>query len=149
MSLHKRIQQDMIAALKARNARARSALSFVASELKRVAIDTRVDQLQDPEAIAVLRKQLKLRQEAAEQARAANRGDLVDQNEYEIKLISEYLPKSPDAARMTALAEKVIADLGATSMRDMGRVITECATREPAVDKGALSAIVKSRLGGK
>lgn len=149
MSLQQRIQQDMIAALKARDAKRRSALSFVASEIKKVAIDTRVESLPDPEAIAVLRKQLKLRQEAAEQARSANRADLLEQNEYEIAVISEYLPAAPSAEQMTELARKVIADLGAASMRDMGRVIAECATREPAVDKGALSAIVKAKLGGK
>jgi uncharacterized protein YqeY len=149
MSLQKRIQQDMIAALKAKDAPRRGALSFVASELKRVAIDKRLEELPDPEAVSVLQKQLKLRQEAADQARAVNRADLLEANEYEIKVISEYLPKALSAEETTALAEKVIADLGAGSMKDMGKVMAECANRAPSVDKGTLSAVVKAKLGGK
>ena len=149
MSLQQKVQKDMIAALKARDQQRREALSFVASELKRVAIDKRIDELPDADAVAVLQKQLKLRQEAADQARSANRQDLLDQNEYEMKLISEYLPKALSAEETAALADTVIADLGATSMKDMGKVMAECANRSPAVDKGTLSGVVKAKLGGK
>jgi uncharacterized protein YqeY len=139
----------MIAALKARDANRRSALSFVASELKRVAIDKRLDELPDAEAIGVLNKQLKQRQEAAEQARSANRPDLLEQNEYEIRVISEYLPRPLSEADTRALAAAVIAELSATTMKDMGRVMAEATKREPSTDKGLLSAIVKGLLGGK
>ena len=149
MSLQSRIQQDMIAALKARDQARRGALSFVASELKRVAIDKRVDELSDAEAIGILQKQLKLRQEAADQAKAVSRQDLLDANLYEIGIISEYLPKALGEAETAALAKAVIAEIGATSMKDMGRVMAECSKREAAADKGMLSTIVKQQLSGK
>jgi len=137
----------MIAALKARDQQRRSALSFVASELKRVAIDKRLDELPDADAVSILQKQLKLRQEAADQAKAVNRADLLEQNLYEIGVISEYLPKALSAEDTAALADAVIRDLSATSMKDMGRVMAEAAKREAAVDKGVLSTVVKAKLG--
>ena len=76
MSVQSQMQQDMIAALKARDQEKRSALSFLVSEVKRVAIDKRVEELPDAEAISVLQKQLKLRQEALQQAKSAGRDDL-------------------------------------------------------------------------
>jgi uncharacterized protein len=148
MPVQEQLQKDMIAALKAKDTQRRSALSFVVSEMKRVAIDKRQDLLTDPEAIAVLQKQLKLRQEAAEQAKGANRADLLEQNEYEIKVISEYLPKALSEDETRELAKKAIAAVGATSMKDMGKVMAE-AGKEPAVDKSVLSNIVKQLLSGK
>ena len=149
MSLQSRIQADMIAALKARDANRRQALSFVGSELKRAAIDKRIDELTDADAIQILQKQLKLRQEAADQARAVNRADLLEANMYEITVISEYLPKAPSEADTRTLAAAVIKDLGAASMKDMGRVMAECTAREPGVDKTLLATVVKQALSGK
>jgi uncharacterized protein YqeY len=149
MSVQTQIQQDMIQALKARDQERRNALSFLASELKRVAIDKRITELPDADAIAILQKQLKLRHEAIESAKNAGRAELVTQNEYEVGLIESYLPKGLTNEEMTALAERVIARLGATSMRDMGKVITECTAEAPGVDKSKLSAVVKAKLSGK
>lgn len=148
MSVQSKIQHDMIAALKARDANRRAALSFLGSELKRVSIDKRVDELSDAEAIAILQKQLKLRHEAADQARAVNRTDLLEQNNYEIGVISEYLPRALSEEDTRALANRVIADLAATTMKEMGRVMAEASKREPAADKTLLSTIVKQALSG-
>jgi uncharacterized protein YqeY len=149
MSVQSRIQQDMVAALKARDQPRRTALSFLASELKRLVIDRRLTELPDADAVPVLQKQLKLRQDAAEQARAANRPDLLEQAEYEIRLIGEYLPQGLSEAETRALAEAVIRDLGATSMKDMGKVMAEAGKRQPGVDKSTLSGLVKGLLAGK
>lgn len=149
MSLQAQIQSDMIAALKARDQKKRGALSFIASELKKLAIDKRVDGLADAETISVLQKQLKLRKEVVETSLAANRKDLADDAEYEIGVIQAYLPKALGEPETRELALKVIADLGASSMKDMGKVMAECTSREPGVDKGVLSSIVKTSLSGK
>jgi uncharacterized protein YqeY len=149
MSVQTRIQQDMIQALKARDQERRNALSFLASELKRVAIDRRITELPDPDAIQILQKQLKLRHEAIQAAKDAGREELISQNEYEVGIIQSYLPKGLSADEMAQLAERVIAKLGATSMRDMGKVIAECTAEAPGVDKSQLSAVVKAKLSGK
>lgn len=146
MSLHEKIQHDMVAALKARDAKRRSALSYLASEIKKIAVDRRVNPVPDADCVAIFQKQLKLRQEAIETARTANRADLVENNEYEIGVIQEYLPKAPGADEMRALAEKVIFDLGVTSMKDMAKVMSASTAQNPALDKGAYSAIVKELL---
>lgn len=146
MSLHEKIQQDTIAALKARDTKRRSALSYLASEIKKVSIDRRVNPVPDPDCISILQKQLKLRQEAIEAAKMAKRPDLIEGNEYEAKVISEYLPTTMSHAEMTELAKVVIFDLGVTTMKDMAKVMAESSKRSSAIDKGVFSGIVKELL---
>lgn len=149
MSIQARLQQEMIAALKARDANRRSAISFVAAEIKRMAIDKRLPELPDADAVGVLQKQMKLRQEALSQAKIANRADLVEAAEYEIRVIGEFLPQALGEEATKALAARVVADLGAISMKDMGKVMAEATKREPAADKTILSGLVKALLAGK
>lgn len=149
MGIHADMQKEMVAALKARDSVRRGALSFLASELKKVAVDKRIPELPDADAIPILQKQLKLRQDALAQAQAAQRADLVESSEYEIRLIGEFLPKGLSAEETRALATAVVAELGASSMKDMGKVMAELGKRAAAIDKAVASGIVKGLLAGK
>lgn len=148
MSIYTQIQADMTAALKARDAERRAALSFLFSELKAVAVEagSRAEGLSDAESIAVLQKQRKSRDETLKAAEDGGRDDLAVKTRYEIALIAEYLPEAPDAARVEATVRAVIADLGASSVRDMGKVMNEVPNRLAGVDKATLSAVVKRLL---
>jgi uncharacterized protein len=148
MSIQASIQEAMVRALRERDRPRKEALSFLLSELKTAAINKRVPELSDAEAVALLQKQLRQREESREAAQKAARDDLAAASEYEIALIREYLPQALGEEETRQLAAQVIQDLGAASMRDMGRVMAEAASRAPAVDKGLLSAIVKAQLGG-
>ena len=149
MPIHQRIQSDMIAALKARDARRRGVLSFIGSELRRVAVDKRVDGLADEDAVAVLKKGLKQRHESRDAAAQAGRAELVEQADYEIAVLEEYLPQALSEADTRSLALSVVAASGATSVKDMGRVMAEAARQAPSVDKALLSRMVKELLSGK
>lgn len=138
----------MVAALKARDTERRAALSFLFSELKAVAVEKgdRSD-LPDADSISVLQKQKKSRDETLKSAEDGNREELAAKSRYEIALIDEYLPESPSEAKVEEVVRAVIAELGATSMRDMGKVMAEVANRLAGTDKSMLSGVVKKLLG--
>lgn len=146
MTLQERLANDNKEALKARDTKRRTAISFLLAEVKRLAIDKRQESLSDPEAVSVLQKQLKMRQESLEQAKKANREDLAADNLYEIDIIQSYLPKTLSDEDTKTLAQAVVNDLGARTVKDMGPVMAEAARREPGVDKGLLSRHVKALL---
>ena len=137
----------MTAALKARDTDRRAALSFLFSELKAVAVEKgdRAD-LPDADAVAVLQKQRKSRDETLQSAVDGGRDDLAEKTRYEIVLIAEYLPEAPSADAVEKAVRAVIADLGAVSVRDMGKVMAEVPNRLAGVDKATLSGVVKKLL---
>lgn len=147
MTLQERLTNDNKEALKARDSKRRTAVSFLLAEVKRLAIDKRQEALSDAEAVPVLQKQLKMRQESLEQARKANREDLAADNLYEIDIIQSYLPKVLSDDDTKALAQAVVTETGAKTIKEMGAVMAEAAKREPGVDKGLLSKHVKALLG--
>ncbi|MBC8137710.1 MAG: GatB/YqeY domain-containing protein [Fibrella sp.] len=147
MSIYSQIQADMVAALKARDSERRAALSFLFSELKAVAVEKgdRTD-LPDTDATSVLQKQKKSLDETLKSAEDGNREDLATKTRYEIALIGEYLPQAPSEQEVDAVVRAVIADMNATSMRDMGKVMAEVSHRLAGVDKSVLSGVVKKLL---
>ena len=136
----------MTAALRQGDRRRKDALSFLLAQLQTAAINKRVDELPDAEAVAALQKQLRQREESLEAAKRAGRSELVEANQYEIELIRDYLPQPLSEEETRELAAAVIRDLGATSVREMGRVMGEAASRAPSVDKSRLAAIVRAQL---
>jgi uncharacterized protein YqeY len=148
MSLQSQIQEDATAALKARDAPRREALAYLVSELQREAKEQQTTELADADAVAVLQKQLKQREEALAAARQANRANLIARGEYEIALIRGYLPLALSEEDTAILLAQVVSDVSATTMRDMGRVIAEATAREPGVDKTLLARLAKTILTG-
>lgn len=138
----------MTAALKARDSERRAALSYLFSELKAVAVE-KGDRtgLPDADVVSILQKQKKSRDETLKAAEDGNRDDLAAKTRYEIALISEYLPEAPSEAQVEEVVRAVIADLGATTMRDMGKVMAEVPNRLAGTDKSVLSGVVKKLLG--
>src|SRR5207249_4095466 len=106
------------------------------------------EEVPDAEAVSVLQKQVRQREESLEAARKAGRAELVEANEYEVGLIRQYLPQPLSAEATRALATAVIAEIGASEVKEMGRVMAEAAKREPSVDKGLLARIVRAQLTG-
>lgn len=147
MSIHKQIKDDTIAALKARDQQKRQALSFLASELNKVAKDNKIEgELPDDRSIQILQKQLKQRRETLDASLKVNRQDLADDANYEIGVIQAYLPQGLSLQEMTTLAQKVITELGATSPKQMGQVMAAIAKEAPQANKAEVSSIVKAML---
>ena len=123
----------IMAALKEREIEARGAGKIV----------SRADEL------ALLTKMLKSRQESAAIYAEAGRKELADQENAEIAVISEFLPKQMDEAAVTAAAKAAIASTGATSVKDMGKVVNALKTAHAGeMDFAKASAIVKGLLAG-
>jgi len=133
--------------MKARAKERVAVMRLIGAEIKRIEVDERRE-LTDPDVVAVLNKMLKQRNDSETQFRAAGRVDLADQEAYEITVIKEFLPAALGDAELDAMIRNAIASSGATTMRDMGKVMA--ALREAVqgrADMAAVSARVKALLG--
>lgn len=140
------LQQRIVTALKAGRKEEVQALRFLLSELLRVAKDSG-HALDDDEELAVLRKARKSRLEAAEAFRDGGRVELAEKEDGEAALIAELLPQELDPQALAALIEQAIADSGASSLKDMGAVMSLVMARSGnRVDGRTASRIVKEHL---
>ena len=134
-------------ALREGDRRRLSVIRLVLAAVKQLEIDDRVE-LDDAGVVGVLNKMTKQRRDSIEQYRAAEREDLADQERYEVDVIATYLPAQLDEAAVAEAIDAAVAEAGAASMRDMGKVMGLLKGRlEGRADMGAVSAAVKARLG--
>jgi uncharacterized protein YqeY len=145
--LKTRIQEEMKDALREGDRRRLSVIRLVLAAVKQREIDDQVE-LDDAGVVGVLNKMTKQRRDSIEQYRAAEREDLADQERYEVDVIATYLPAQLDEAAVAEAIDAAVAETGAASMRDMGKVMGLLKGRlEGRADMGAVSAAVKARLG--
>jgi uncharacterized protein len=110
-------------------------------------VDERIE-LDDAAVLGVIEKMIKQRRESVEMYRAGAREDLAAKESAEIEVLSAYLPEPLGADELAALVDAAIAATGATSMKDMGRVMAQLrAQAQGRADMAVLSAQVKARLG--
>ena len=146
MSVLAEVQESVKVAMKAGDKQKIAALRMVVCELQNEAKRTRSD-LDESAEQAVLRRELKKRQESLEAFRAGGREDLAGFEEYAAGLIEGLLPKQMDEPELSALIDRIVADTGATSGRDMGKVMAAVMAQGGArVDGKAASRLVKERL---
>jgi uncharacterized protein YqeY len=105
-------------------------------------------ELDDPAIADIVRSLRKQRVESIEQYEQGGRADLADKERLEKSILEQYLPAAPDAATMENTVRTVIAELGASSPRDMGQVIQTAKERLSGADGKALSELVKRLLSG-
>ncbi|KPJ67803.1 MAG: glutamyl-tRNA amidotransferase [Coxiella sp. DG_40] len=144
--LRQRIQDDMKAAMRAKDSERLGVIRLLLAAIKQREIDERIS-LQDPEILTVIEKMIKQRREAYTQFKAGNRQDLADKEAFEIEVLQKYLPKPLNEAEIDAIIDKTIKATNATSMRDMGKVmkIVKQQTQGRA-DMDKVSAKVKAKL---
>ena len=137
-------------AMKARDERRVSTLRLVNSTLKNADIEARGQgkgPLGDDEVLTVLAKMIKQRQESVELYEKGNRAELAQQERDEIAIITAYLPKQLSEGEVRAAVERAIAETGAASMKDMGKVIAALKSRHAGqMDFGKVSPLVKELL---
>jgi len=149
MRLSARIEQDYIAAYKAKDSLRLSVLRLVKTAAKHMLVEYKRPggELSDAEWCAVLVKQAKQRQDSIEQFRAASRSDLADKEEAELRILQEYLPTPLSQEELDAAISAAIAETGASSPKDMGRVMQKLTTDYAGrVDGKSLSGLVRTRL---
>jgi hypothetical protein len=147
MSLKGRIQQDMKDAMRARDKPRLATVRLILAAIKQIEVDERIE-LDDARVTAVLDKMAKQRRESISQFEKANRDDLVAQETGELVLIQKYLPEQLSEDELNALIEVALEQTGATSIKDMGKVMGQLKPRvQGRADMGAVSAMIKARLG--
>lgn len=147
-SLKMQIQEDVKNAMRAREKQKLGTLRLMMSELKRREVDERIE-LTDQDVLAILEKMLKQRKDSLRQYSDAGREDLAAQEQFEIDLIGKYLPEPLSPEAVVALIEGVVADLGATDMSAMGRVMGQLKPQlQGRADMAEVGLLVKQRLSG-
>lgn len=147
-SIKDRLSTDIKSAMKAGDKARLATLRNIHAAIKQREIDDRVD-LDDAGVIAVLDKRAKQHRESLDHYRNAGRDDLAAQEEAELAVLAEYLPEPLDDAELDRLIDAAIAEAGAGSVRDMGRVMGIVKPRvQGRADMGAVSNRVKMRLSG-
>jgi uncharacterized protein YqeY len=148
MTLKERITDDMKSAMRAGEKDRLAVVRLILAAIKQREVDERIA-LDDAQVLHVLEKMLKQRRDSVTQYEAAKREDLAEQERYEIGVIESYLPAQLSDAELDALVQACIVDAGASSPRDMGKVMALLKERAAGrADMGALSQHVKARLAG-
>ncbi len=143
-----RLRSDLFAAMKGRDEITVRVLRMVISDLHNRKIAARKD-LSEEQVIAALRTAVKQRREAAEQFAEGGRQDRADAELAEIEVVKEYLPNLLEADELSAAVDEVIADTGALSRSDMGKVMGQLMSRHQGrIDGKVANALVRERLAG-
>jgi|SRR5437588_2367080 len=145
MTLMERVQAELRDAMKSGDRQRLEALRLVYSSLQKAEKDA--PEFNDDRAMAVLRRERKQRVEAAEAYEAAGQADRAERERADIPVIDEFLPAAMSESELEQLVDAVIAETGATSMKDMGRVMGLVTERgQGRADGRVASALVRSRL---
>ena len=152
MSLTEQIQKDIVAAMKAKDEARLSCLRMVKSALQLRQVE-KMAPLDDKESQAVLSTLIKQRKDSIEQFTKGGRQEMADKEAAEIALIETYMPKAASEADVVAGVKAVIAEMGSTTMKEMGAVMKNVMARFSAagmrVDGKMVSEMVKKELAGK
>ncbi|MBA3529426.1 MAG: GatB/YqeY domain-containing protein [Propionibacteriaceae bacterium] len=148
MPTRERLQDDLKTAMRERNDNARDTIRFILSAIKNAEIEQR-GALSQPDAVAVLQRQAKQRQEAIEQFRAGGREDLAGREERQLAVLKRYLPVELSDDEVVEMTKGVIAETGAATLKDMSKVMPVLMQRAAGrADGKRLSAAVKTLLSG-
>ena len=147
-TLKERITDDMKAAMRSGEKERLGVIRMITAAIKQREVDERIS-LDDAQVLSVLEKMIKQRKESVEQFKAGNRQDLVDKEAAEITLLQGYMPSQLSAAELDALINEAVAATGASSIKDMGKVMSLIkAKAQGRADMGAVGAKIKAKLGG-
>jgi uncharacterized protein YqeY len=123
-------------------------IRLITSAIKQREVDERIV-LDDVQVLSVLEKMIKQRKESVVQFQAGNRQDLVDKENSEITLLQGYMPAQLSDAELDALIGEAVASTGASSIKDMGKVMAIIKSKaQGRADLGKVGAKIKAKLGG-
>ncbi len=140
-----RLQNDLKEAMKNQDTFLRDTIRLLNAAIKQIEVDTR-EVLDDDAIIKILKTAYKQREDAAKAYKDANRQDLYDKESKEMEIILRYLPKQLSDAELTKEIQHIITSVGATSSKDMGKVMAACKSLSQVADGRRISTIVKELL---
>jgi len=148
MSLKQQLTEDMKTAMRGGDKPRLGVIRLILAAVKQREVDERIE-LDDTQTIAVLEKMVKQRKDSVSQYVAAGREDLADVERAEMTVIEAYLPAKLGEAEIDGLIEAAIAETGASSARDMGKVVAAVKAKAAGrADMGLVSGRIKQRLNG-
>lgn len=148
MTLKERITEDMKTAMRAKDSQRLSAIRMLLAAMKQVEVDKRIE-LTDADVIGIAEKEIKKRRDSITQYTAANRLDLAANEQFEVDVLSAYLPQQADEAEIAAVIAQAVADAGASGPQVMGKVMGVVKAKLAGrADMTRVSALVKAKLAG-
>ena len=148
-AIKKQLEQEIKESLKAKDKKKLAALRMFSAAIKQYEVDTRTEPT-DNHVIKIFTKLLKQRREALEQFKKANRQDLAEQEQYEIELISTFMPKPLSEEELDTLIDKTIAATNAKNIKDMRNVLSSISKEVfGKADMSIVSSMIKEKLQNK
>lgn len=146
MSLKLRITDDMKTAMRSKQKDRLGIIRLVLAAIKQIEVDKRIE-LDEAQVLAVLDKMVKQRRDSIAQFQTADRQDLVDQEQFELSVLQEYMPAALSDDDIEAMVTAAITESGASSPKEMGAVMGILKPQmQGRADMGAVSKLVKTRL---
>ena len=144
--LKEKLLEDMKVSMREKNVIRKNVIQMVRAAILQIEKDKHVE-LDDDQILEVIAKESKKRKDSLADYEKSGREDLIAQINEEIEILSEYLPKPLSSEEVEKIVEEIIAEIGATSMKDMGAVMKEAKAKiGPAADGKTINEIVKAKL---
>ena len=141
------IKDSMKEAMRAKQKERLTAIRMLLAQIKQVEVDQRIE-VGDAEILAILDKMIKQRRDSIAQFESAGRQELADIEKTEIEALQEFMPQALNETEIADMVAAALAESGAESMRDMGKVMAILKPKmQGRADMGAVSGMVKSKLG--
>ena len=147
MSLKEQLKEDLKTAMRDKDVVKRDSIRAINTMIKQIEVDERKD-LNDEDVIKLIQKGIKQREESISQYKAASRGDLVEQEQAQVDVFMLYLPAQVSEEELEAGMKEIISQVGATSMKDIGKVMGTATKKFAGVADGKrINEMVKKLLG--
>ena len=145
--LEEQIQKDYIQAMKNKDQLRSSTLSFLRAQLKNIRIDKKLNNLEDAEVIAVIKKQIKQREDSIAQYQGGGRQDLADKEKAEMLILRQYLPQEIPEGELQSLIKQAMDEVQASTVKDMGKVMKLALQKvQGRADSKRVSTLVQQAL---
>ena len=145
--LKEKLLEDLKVSMRDKNVIRKNTVQMVRAGILKIEKDTGIE-VDDAKIIDIIAKEMKKKKDAMEDFERAGRQDLIDQTNEEMKVLEEYLPKQLSKEEIKEIVSKVISDVGATSVKDMGIVMKEAKSKIGAgADGKTINEVVKELLG--
>ncbi|KTD14310.1 GatB/YqeY domain-containing protein [Legionella israelensis] len=146
MTIKEQITNDLKDAMRAKDKKKLEALRLITAAIKQIEVDERIE-VDDDRLLSILDKMAKQRRESIEQFEKAGREDLVDQEQYELDVISNYLPEPLTEEEIRQLIDETMQQLDAKTMADMGKVMAQLKPKlQGRADMSEVSKIIRAKL---
>ncbi|NVJ53790.1 MAG: GatB/YqeY domain-containing protein [Campylobacteraceae bacterium] len=147
MSLKQKLKDDLKLAMREKNIAKRDSIRSINTMIKQIEVDERKE-LSDEDVLKLIQKGIKQREESIAQYKEASRDDLVEKEQEQVDIFKEYMPKQLSDEELEAAMKEIISEVGATTIKDMGKVMGTASKKLTGVADGKrINEMTKKLLG--